>query len=124
MLLETLSETDIQLLDSRVTDDFSNDKHQQDQDITIANASDISCYSTCSRNTTNHTSLKSTFAAAIETDLKQLKDKNKNKNTMKSTVTWINRFETWQKVRGIANKLENIPVNDLDSILQSFFAEI
>ena len=43
---------------------------------------------------------------------------------MKSTVTWINRFETWQKVRGIANKLENIPVNDLDNILQSFFAEI
>ena len=43
---------------------------------------------------------------------------------MKSTVTWINRFETWRKVRGIANELENIKVNDLDSILQSFFAEI
>ena len=124
MLLETLSESDIQLLDSRVTDDFSNDKHQQDQDITVANASNISCYSTCSENTNNHTSLTSAFAAATETDLKQLKDKNKNKNTMKSTVTWIKRFETWQKVRGIANELENIPVNDLDSILQCFFAEI
>ena len=43
---------------------------------------------------------------------------------MKSTVTWIKRFETWRKVRGIANELENTPVNDLDSILQSFFAEI
>ena len=43
---------------------------------------------------------------------------------MKSTVTWINHFETWRKVRGIANELENIPVNDLDDILQSFFAEI
>ena len=57
------------------------------------------------------------FATATETDLKQLKDKNKNKNTMRSTVTWINQFKTWQKVRGIANKLENIPLNDLDSIL-------
>ena len=43
---------------------------------------------------------------------------------MKSTVMWINRFETWRKVRGIANEVENKPVNDLDHILQSFFAEI
>ena len=33
-------------------------------------------------------------------------------------------LKTWQIARGVANKLENIPVNDLDSILQSFFAEI
>ena len=43
MLLETLSESDIQLLDRRVTDDLSNDKHQQDQGITVANASNNSC---------------------------------------------------------------------------------
>ena len=43
---------------------------------------------------------------------------------MKSTVTWTNRFETWRKLRGITNELENIPENDLDNILQSFFAEI
>ena len=73
MLLETLSESDIQLLDSRVTDDFGNDKHQQEQDITVANASNISCYSTCSGNTNNHTSLTSAFAAATETDLKRLR---------------------------------------------------
>ena len=112
MLLETLSKNDIQLLDSRVTDNFSNDKHQQDQDITVANASDILCHSMCCGNTTDHTSSTSAFAAATETDLKRLKDKNKNKNTMKSTVTWIKQFETWRKVRGIANKLEDIPVND------------
>ena len=123
MLLETLSESNIQLLDSRVGDD----KHQQDDNVTndcIANASNILCHSMCSGNATDHTSSTSSFATATGTDLKQLKDKNKNKNTMKSTVTWINRFETWRKVRGIANELENIPVNDLDDILQSFFAEI
>ena len=74
ILLKTLSKSDIQLLSRRVTDDLGNDKHQQDQDITVANASNISCYSICSRNTTNHTSSTSAFAAATETDLKQLKD--------------------------------------------------
>ena len=66
ILLETLSKSDIQLLDRRVTDDFGDDEHQQDQGTTIANASDISCHSTCSGNTTDHTSLMSTFAAVTE----------------------------------------------------------
>ena len=47
-----------------------------------------------------------------------------NKNTIRSTATWINRFEAWHKVRGITNELENIPENELDNILQSFFAKI
>ena len=68
MLLETLSESDIQfeiqLLDRRVTDDLGDDEHQQDQDITIANDSDISCRSTCSGNTTNQTSSMSTFCCS------------------------------------------------------------
>ena len=62
--LETLSESDIQLLDRRVTDDLGDDEHQQDQGITVANASDISCHSTCSGNTTNHTSSMSTFCCS------------------------------------------------------------
>ena len=75
MLFETLSESDIQLLDRRVTDDLGDDEHQQDQDITVANVPAISCHSTCSGNTTNHTSSMSTFAAATETDFKaRLKD--------------------------------------------------
>ena len=47
MLLETLSESDIQLLDKRVTDNLSDDKHQQDQGITVANASNNLCHSMC-----------------------------------------------------------------------------
>ena len=47
MLLETLSESDIQLLDKRVTDDLGDDKHQQDQGITVANASNNLCHSMC-----------------------------------------------------------------------------
>ena len=70
ILLETLSESDIHLLDRRVTDDLGDDEHQQDQGITVAIASDISCHSMCSGSTTDHTTLMSTFAAATETDLK------------------------------------------------------
>jgi len=61
------------------------------------------------------------LALTTEDDLKQLKDKNKNQNTARSIVTWINRFEAWRKVRGITWELENIPENELDTILQSFF---
>ena len=79
MLLETLSKSDIQLLNSRVTNDLGDDKHQQDQYITVVNASDILCHSTCSGNTTDHTSSTNTFAASTETDLKQLKDKTRTR---------------------------------------------
>ena len=68
ILLETLSESDIQLLDRRVTDELSDDEHRQDQGITVANASDILCHSTCSGNTTDHTSSMSCSY------LKRLKD--------------------------------------------------
>ena len=74
VLLETLFESDVQLLDRRVTNDLGDDELQQDQGITVANAFNISCHSTCSGNTTDHTSSMSTFVAATETDLKQLKD--------------------------------------------------
>ena len=74
MLLKTLSESDIHLLNRRVTDNLDCDKHQQDQGITVANSSDILCHSRCSGNTTDHTSSTSNFAAATETDLKRLKD--------------------------------------------------
>ena len=68
--LETLSESNIQLLNRRVIDDLGDDEHQEDQGITVTNASDILCHSTCSGNTTDHTSSMSTFAAATENDLK------------------------------------------------------
>ena len=70
MLLETLSKSDIQLLDRRVTNDLGDDEHQQNQGITVVNASDISCHSTCSGNTTNHTSSMSTFCCSYRNRFK------------------------------------------------------
>ena len=123
MLVETLSVSDIQLLNSSITKEHS-DSTNRNVAKNVTNASDVSCYGICSSHTADHTSSTSSFAVTTEIDLKQLKYKNKNRNTIKSTVTWINRFEAWQKVRGINNELENIPKNELDHVLQSFFAEI
>ena len=81
MLLGTLSDSDIQLLDNT-------DTNKLQQHSTVANASnDISCRDTCSSSThaidhTSSTRPTSAFAVTNESDLKQLKDKNKNKNTV------------------------------------------
>ena len=120
MLLETLPDSDMQLLDNTET---NNSTATEIVTNAITNASnDVLCYDTCSSYITDHTSSTSAFALTTENDLKQLKDKNKN--TIRSTVTWIKRFEAWYKERGINNELENIPENELDNVLQSFFAEI
>ena len=87
MLLETLPDSDIQLLDnietnnSTITETITN---------AITNASnDVLCRDTCSSYITDHTSPLLLALLLSEDDLKRLKDKNKNKNTVKSTVTWI-----------------------------------
>ena len=60
ILLETLYLKAIfsSVLDRRVIDDLGDDEHQQDQGITVANASDISYHRTCSGNTTITTPLR------------------------------------------------------------------
>ena len=47
-----------------------------------------------------------------------------NANTAKSTGTWVKRFDKWRMERQTAQKLEEIPKERLDGILQLFFAEI
>ncbi len=64
------------------------------------------------------------FAVATNADLLRFLDKNNNSNTTKTTVTWVNRFETWRQSRGIPHKLELIPPEELDRVLQQFFAEL
>ena len=64
------------------------------------------------------------FAVATSADVQRLVEKNNNKNTLKTTITWVNRFDNWRKARNIIYKLEDIPQQDLDGVLQQFFAEI
>ena len=67
---------------------------------------------------------KPTFVVASNADLQRFLDKNKNRNMTKTTLTRVNRFETWQNVRNIRHALEDIPESELDGILQRFFAEL
>jgi hypothetical protein len=66
--------------------------------------------------TTTPTLREDAFATASTQELQRLLDKNTNKNTVKSTKTWVNRFETWQRVRGIAVSSYSDP-SQLDVIL-------
>lgn len=69
MLLETVSDSDIQLLDSTNT----NNSSTVTKTVTnkVANASnDVLCRDTCSSHIMDHTSSTSAFALTTETDLK------------------------------------------------------
>lgn len=65
-----------------------------------------------------------TFAEATLEDLQRLQDKNKNKNTAKTTNTWVKRFEAWRSFKNMPYKLEEVPKAELDKVLQLFFAEL
>ena len=64
------------------------------------------------------------FAHATLQDLECLRARNVNANTAKSTGTWVKQFNKWRTGRQIGQKLEEIPKEQLDDILQLFFAEI
>lgn len=70
---------------------------------------------------TGPTHKEATFDVSTEADLQRYRDKDINRNTSKTTATWVNRFEAWRKAREISYKLEDIPESKLDNILQRFF---
>ena len=64
-------------------------------------------------------------ACTVDREIERLKQKNWNKNTTRSTNTWVRRFESWylQQPRQQA-KLEEIPVQELDRVLQEFYCHV
>ena len=64
------------------------------------------------------------FANADSVELKRLHDLNFNKNTKRSTNSWVNRFDSWRVSREVPWKLEDIPLSNFDEVLQRFFAEL
>ena len=64
-------------------------------------------------------------ACTVDSKIERLKQKNWNKNTTHSTNTWVRRSESWysQQPRQQA-KLEEIPVQELDRVLQEFYCHI
>ena len=65
---------------------------------------------------------ESQFALYDEIVVDQLKLNAKNKNTTKSTQTWLN--EKWANERKFNPKLEENENEDLDKKLQMFYAEV
>ena len=52
-------------------------------------------------------------------------DKNTNKSTLKSTSTWVRRFEGWRKAKGIVHEvLSDKSVSEMNDILGHFYAEL
>ena len=59
-----------------------------------------------------------------DTDLSLLYDKSHNKNTVRSTNTWLNTYRAWARFRNVKEDLEEYDPVDLDRILAQFYAEV
>ena len=66
---------------------------------------------------------ESRFVSSDEIVVDQLKLNAKNKNSTKSTQTWLNVWEKWASDRKFNPKLEEYEHEDLDKKLQMFYAE-
>ena len=64
------------------------------------------------------------FVSSNEIVVDQLKLNAKNKNTTKSTQTWLNVWEKWANERKFNPKLEEYKHEDLDKKLQMLYAEV
>ena len=47
-----------------------------------------------------------------------------DKNTKRTTQTWIRRFDAWRAERGISSPLHETPRENLNTILKRFYAEV
>lgn len=54
----------------------------------------------------------------------ELKGKAINENTKKSTKTWLRVWQEWAVVRNYSSEIESYSPEDLDEVLQKFYAEL
>ena len=66
----------------------------------------------------------SRFALSNQNIVEQLKENAKNKNTLKSTLTWLNVWQTWATQRKGNPKMEEYEHEQRDKMLQIFYTEI
>ena len=57
-------------------------------------------------------------------ELQRLKDKNKNRNTERSTNTWVKKFEEWLAEKGKTLSLVEVRSVELDIFIQHFYAQV
>ena len=63
------------------------------------------------------------FQLLSEEDLAALSENSSNKNTKRSTNTWLNVYKNWASIRGKSSLLDYEP-NELDGILCQFYGEV
>ena len=64
------------------------------------------------------------LAVSGDDELQKLKEKASNSNTKKRTQPWFNVWRSWAEERNINPKLEENSAEELDKILQRFYAEV
>ena len=74
--------------------------------------------------TTNLSSSTSASKTTSNEDLERLISNIENKNTKKTIRTWVNRLNSRRESIKIVQKLHDIPPEELDKILQHFYAEL
>ena len=74
-----------------------------------------------SHNLFSNSNANERFPTLPEEELANLKSKNQNQNTSKSTKTWLKVFNEWRVQRNEARQLEDILSQELDAILCRFF---
>ena len=57
-------------------------------------------------------------------EIQQLAEKAVNKNTVKTTKTWINVWKMWAESKGLKDDIVKYKAKELDECLSRFFAEI
>ena len=64
------------------------------------------------------------FQLLSDEDLELLYDKSHNKNTVRSTNTWVNTYRALARFRNVKENLEEYEPVQLDTILAQFYAEV
>ena len=67
---------------------------------------------------------KQRFTAFTEDEMEKFKQKSLNKNTKKTTSTWMNAYRSWANEKGEREDIENISPEQLNLLLERFYAEI
>ena len=60
----------------------------------------------------------------MKSSFKHLVENNNNLNTKCTTSTWLNRYEEWAEHKGMQTDLTDVPKEELDRVLQQFYAEL
>ena len=68
--------------------------------------------------------IRSTFAFATETTVKELRNCSKNENTAKSTGFWLSFWKNWCEDKEITDEIGNYEPAEINTLPEHFYAEV